>query len=139
MVTRYRVTLEDQRAFLDDGRAALATLVARPGCLTAHLGPAVDDPTLWTLTTTWESVGVYRRALSGHEVKLVVVPLMYRAIDEPSAFEELVRWTPAGGFAEHETMRTTDGDRRRPAGDDRRGLPNIAGPPGVAPGVAPGR
>ncbi len=39
------------------------------------------------LTTQWEHVGAYRRALSAYEVKLHAVPLLSRAIDEPSAFE----------------------------------------------------
>ena len=35
----------------------------------------------------WENVGAYRRALSSYDVKLHAVPLLGRAIDEPSAFE----------------------------------------------------
>ena len=108
VVTRYRVQADDQPAFLDDGKAALAALVARPGCLGAHLGRAVEDPTLWTLTTSWESVGAYRRALSSFEVKVVAVPLMYQAVDEPSAFEDLVVWTPSGGTTEQGTMLAPD-------------------------------
>jgi hypothetical protein len=53
-------------------------------------------------------VGAYRRALSDHEVKLVAVPLMYRAVDEPSAFEALTAWTPGGGFVEHGTALAVD-------------------------------
>ena len=39
------------------------------------------------LVTTWENVGAYRRALSSYDVKLHAVPLLSRAIDEPSAYE----------------------------------------------------
>ena len=39
------------------------------------------------LTTQWEHVGAYRRALSAYDVKLGAVPLLSRALDEPSAFE----------------------------------------------------
>ena len=39
------------------------------------------------LVTTWEHVGAYRRALSSYDVKLHAVPLLSRAIDEPSAYE----------------------------------------------------
>jgi hypothetical protein len=39
------------------------------------------------LTTTWEHVGAYRRALSSYDVKLNAVPLLSRALDEPSAYE----------------------------------------------------
>jgi quinol monooxygenase YgiN len=108
-VTRYRVAPDDAEAFRVDAAAALAALAARPGCTGATLGRAVDDPRLWTLTTSWESVGAYRRALSAYEVKLVAVPLMYRALDEPSAYEPLLTWTPDGGLAEHRPALSSDG------------------------------
>ena len=38
-----------------------------------------DDP--------WEDVGAYRRALSSYDVKVTAVPLLSRAVDEPSAYE----------------------------------------------------
>jgi hypothetical protein len=130
VVTRYRVPQPAAEAFSGDARQALEVLTARPGCTGGQLGRAIDDPTLWTLTTTWESVGAYRRALSAFEVKLVVVPVMYRAIDEPSAFEELVVWTPSGGIVQHETSLAAQ--PRRPA------HPRSAGGP-AAPGPAKGR
>ena len=49
----------------------------------------VDDPELWVLTTRWQNVGAYRRALSSYDVKVTAVPLLSRAIDEPSAYEPL--------------------------------------------------
>lgn len=110
VVTRYRVDGDDQAAFRADGLAALEVLTARPGCTGGHLGRAVDEPELWTLTTTWQSVGAYRRALSDHQVKLVAVPLMYRAIDESTAFEQLATWTPERGLAEHEAALAQDAD-----------------------------
>jgi Antibiotic biosynthesis monooxygenase len=109
VVTRYRVDDDDQAAFRADGLAALDVLTARPGCTGGHLGRAVDEPELWTLTT-WESVGAYRRALSDYQVKLVAVPLMYRAIDESTAFEQLATWTPERGLAEHDSTRAPDAD-----------------------------
>jgi hypothetical protein len=51
------------------------------------VGRNLDDPTLWLLTTRWENVGAYRRALSSYDVKLNAVPLLSRAVDEPSAYE----------------------------------------------------
>jgi quinol monooxygenase YgiN len=80
----------EREEFLALARPALAALAGRPGCLTARVGRAVDDPALWVLQTHWENVGSYRRALSSYEVKLHAVPLMYRCIDEPSAFEVLL-------------------------------------------------
>ena len=114
VVTRYRVGPADVEAFRVDAEAALRALAARPGCTGGTLGRAVDDPALWTLTTTWESVGAYRRALSSYEVKLVAVPLMYRALDEPSAFEPLLTWTPDGGAVEHVGDLAVDAGRGGP-------------------------
>ena len=71
-------------------RRALAALAARPGCRGGTVGRNADNGSLWVLATTWESVGAYRRALSAYDVKLHAVPLMYRALDEPTAFEHLV-------------------------------------------------
>ena len=39
------------------------------------------------LTTRWEHVGAYRRALSSYDVKMGAVRLLARAVDEASAFE----------------------------------------------------
>jgi hypothetical protein len=110
VVTRYRVEEPDQGAFQDDAQTALEALIARPGCTGGHLGRAVDEPQLWTLTTTWESVGAYRRALSSYQVKLVAVPLMCRAIDESTAYEQLATWSPSQGLVEHESGLARDAD-----------------------------
>jgi quinol monooxygenase YgiN len=100
-VTRYVVPEAESATFLAQADDALAALVARPGCTGGRVGRAVDDPTLWTLTTSWETVGAYRRALSSTDVKLRAHPLMYRCLDEPTAFEDLVTWDPAAGAARH--------------------------------------
>jgi hypothetical protein len=88
-VTRYRVPEADAGGFLTQARAALAIFAGRPGWRTGHIGRAVDDPTLWVVTTEWDDVGSYRRALSSYEVKMSAVPLLSQAIDEPTAFELL--------------------------------------------------
>lgn len=88
-VTRYRIPEDDAGEFLTKARAALAALAERPGWRTGHIGRAVDDPTLWILSTEWADVGSYRRALSSYEVKMTAVPLLSQAIDEPTAFELL--------------------------------------------------
>jgi len=120
VVTRYVVPVEERDEFRALAKTALAALVACAGCLGARVGRSVDDPTLWTLTTTWQSVGDYRRALSSYEVKLHAVPLMYRALDEPTAFEDLIEWTPGAGSVEHDTARSADADTAmRPAADGR--------------------
>ena len=103
VLTRYRVPAGESVDFRERARLALTTLTARTGCLSGYLGRSVDEPDLWTLTTTWTSVGDYRRALSNHEVKLHAVPLMYASIDEPSAFEELLAWQPSSGLQEFDS------------------------------------
>lgn len=60
------------------------------GFLDGAVGRALDDPGLWVLQTRWSNVGAYRRALSSYEIKMAVVPLLSRAVDEPSAFEIIV-------------------------------------------------
>lgn len=62
----------------------------RPGFITGAIARALDDPSLWVLETRWDSVGAYRRALSSYEIKMTVVPVLSRALDEPSAFEIIV-------------------------------------------------
>ena len=87
VVTRYRVPAAEAADFHVDARAALDVLATRPGWLSGRLGRNADDPELWVLTTEWESVGAYRRALSAYDVKLTAVPVLSRAVDEPSAYE----------------------------------------------------
>ena len=87
VVNRFRVEESDAARFGVDAQAALDALAARPGYLDGHVGRNVDDPTLWVLATTWANVGSYRRALSAYDVKVTAVPLLSRALDEPSAYE----------------------------------------------------
>ncbi len=87
VVNRFRVSESDGDAFRVDLETARQVLASRPGHLSAHVGRNVDDPTLWVLTTTWAHVGAYRRALSSYEVKMGAVPVLSRAIEEPSAYE----------------------------------------------------
>jgi hypothetical protein len=68
---------------------ACALLSAQGGLRQATIARATDDRNLVVLTLEWDSVGAYRRALSNFEVKVSVVPLLSRAIDEPTAFEIL--------------------------------------------------
>ena len=82
VVNRFRG--QDLRAGLEQARAALSE---RPGYVGGTIGRNVDEPDLWVLTTTWENVGSYRRALSSYDVKVTAVPLLSQAVDEPSAYE----------------------------------------------------
>jgi len=87
VVNRFRVPPPEAEAFRADLEAALGLLAARPGHLGGEVGRNVDDPELWVLSTRWADVGSYRRALSSYDVKVGAVPLLSRALDEPSAYE----------------------------------------------------
>jgi quinol monooxygenase YgiN len=89
VVNRFRVDEQDAATFAEDVERAHALLAARPGYAGGAVGRNVDDPTLWVLQTRWADVGSYRRALSSYDVKLGAVPLLSRALDEPSAYEVL--------------------------------------------------
>jgi hypothetical protein len=89
VVNRFRVAEADAAGFAGDLAAAHALLAEKPGYVDGAVGRNVDDPTLWVLQTLWANVGSYRRALSAYDVKLGAVPLLSRAIDEPSAYEVL--------------------------------------------------
>jgi len=101
VVTRYRVPEGDAAEFQELTGPAVEALAARPGCQQIRVGRATDDPELWVLASQWDTVGSYRRALSNPDVKLRAVPLMYRCIDEPTAFEDLLTWDPATGATTH--------------------------------------
>ena len=89
VITRLRAPGTDRGA--DDLRAglhrSLEILGSKPGFLGGEVGRNVDDPGLWVLSTRWENVGSYRRALGSYESKMYVQPLMIHALDEPSAYE----------------------------------------------------
>jgi quinol monooxygenase YgiN len=87
VVNRFRVPVDDGETFRAELAAAHAALAERPGYVDGQVGRNLDEPTLWVLTTRWENVGAYRRALSSYDVKLNAVPLLSRAVDEPSAYE----------------------------------------------------
>lgn len=89
VVNRFRVPEPGAARFRAELEAAHAALAARPGYAGGEVGRNLDDPQLWVLTTRWRNVGSYRRALSAYEVKLTAVPLLSRAIDEPSAYEQV--------------------------------------------------
>ncbi len=90
VISRFRYDDE----LVDRAQAELGTcldqLGRQSGFVDGSVGRAADDPTLWLLQTRWENVGSYRRALSAYDIKVAVVPLLSRAIDEPSAYEVII-------------------------------------------------
>ena len=96
VLNRFVIPPAAQDGFVREANAALAALAQRPGYVSGRLTRALDDPALWTLVTEWESVGAYRRALGGFDVKVHATPLLARAVDEASAFETLASAAPGG-------------------------------------------
>ncbi|MFG1776960.1 antibiotic biosynthesis monooxygenase family protein [Micromonospora sp. NPDC049051] len=96
VTNRFVVDVDVADEFTERAHAALAALAARPGYLRGQLVRAFDDPRHWCLVTEWESVGTYRRALGGFDVKITAVPLLAESIDEPSAYEALASAAPGG-------------------------------------------
>ena len=89
VLTRFVVPESDVDSFVERGAAAVTVLSSRAGFVSADFGRNLDDQSLWTLTTRWQNVGSYRRALQGNESKMVVIPLLSLAIDEPSAYDDV--------------------------------------------------
>jgi hypothetical protein len=85
-----RPLLADNRPFAERAEAALAALAVRAGYLRGTLARSLDDSGDWLLLTEWESVGAYRRALGGYDVKVTATPLLAQALDIPSGFESLL-------------------------------------------------
>lgn len=84
--SRFRVPQHDAVSFQERAREAVAFFSGREGCLAAELLRNLDDPELWTIVSRWISTGSYRRAFNGYDAKVVLVPLLSEAIDEPSAY-----------------------------------------------------
>jgi hypothetical protein len=82
---------------------------------------SVDDPASWLITTEWDDMGSYRRALSGFDVKIAATPLLAQAIGEPSAYEILYDDGPGQAAG----IRVSD--RARDAGTARVGETFAAG------------
>ncbi len=104
VVTRYVVPEDDATTFRKRALEALDALRGQPGCRRGHLGRSIDDPARWLLQTEWDTTGAYRRALSSYDAKLRAVPVMYHAVDEPTAYEALAEGAP-DSLVEHASDR----------------------------------
>jgi heme-degrading monooxygenase HmoA len=89
VMTRVRVPEGEGAAFRTRAEDLLALLAGMTGFVRGHLGRAVDEPDLWVLSTEWDGVGAYRRALSSYDVKLTAPEALAHAVQEPSAYEVL--------------------------------------------------
>ncbi|GHJ45360.1 hypothetical protein Cs7R123_27020 [Catellatospora sp. TT07R-123] len=95
MFNRFVIT-DDTEGFVERAHAALAALAARPGYVRGELTRSLDEPEHWCLLTEWESVGAYRRALGGFDVKVTATPLLAQSLMEPCAYESLASAEPGG-------------------------------------------
>jgi quinol monooxygenase YgiN len=96
VVSRFRVDDAERAVFLAAAGRAVAALAAQAGCLAVSIGQSTDESGLIAIRSEWVGVGAYRRALSAFDVKVEAIPLLSSAIDEPSAYELVHHWTPAG-------------------------------------------
>jgi hypothetical protein len=86
-IARFSIPLGQSSTFSGQIEAARDALSQCAGFIDGTIGQNLDEPTLWVLSTRWENVGSYRRALSSTRVKLEAIPLLAQAIDEPGAYE----------------------------------------------------
>jgi quinol monooxygenase YgiN len=86
-IARFQVPLQGAVNFRAELEAVKEVLAQAAGFKSGSVGQNLDEPTLWVLTTEWENVGSYRRALSSTRAKLEAIPVLARAIDEPGAYE----------------------------------------------------
>ncbi|CAB4925995.1 unannotated protein [freshwater metagenome] len=86
-IARFSIALSQAKDFRTDLEAARDALAEAPGFIDAQIGQNLDDQTLWVLSTQWENIGSYRRALSAMRSKLEAIPVLALAIDEPGAYE----------------------------------------------------
>ena len=86
-VARFDVPLASASNFRAELEGVRDVLAEAAGLIGGEVGQNLDEPTLWVLTTRWENVGSYRRALSSTRAKLEAIPVLARAIDEAGAYE----------------------------------------------------
>ena len=86
-IARFELPLAEGEKFRVELEAVRDVLAQATGFISGVVGQNLDEPTLWVLTTEWQNVGSYRRALSSTRAKLEAIPVLARAIDEPGAYE----------------------------------------------------
>lgn len=88
VINRFRVEPRSENEFHERATPAIELLRSKEGLELLDFGQNLDEPDLWALVTRWRNVGSYRRALSGMESKMIVVPFLSLSIDEASAFDD---------------------------------------------------
>jgi len=82
-ISRFR---DQGDGFRDEAQPVVDWWSARPGCVSMDLVQNLDEPGLWAIVGRWVSVGAYRRSFNGYDAKMLLTPLLSRAVDEPSAY-----------------------------------------------------
>ncbi len=85
-IARFRLADGESEEFLAKLDAAHQALAACDGYLSGRIGINTDEPGLLAMITEWRNIGSYRRALSNYQVKVVAVPILALAIDEPGGY-----------------------------------------------------
>jgi quinol monooxygenase YgiN len=88
---RFTVPQRERTAFLGQARAGVDLLRSRAGCLGVEVLQSVDHAEEILITTRWQDMGSYRKAMSAYEIKEKVIPFLSQARDEDSTFELLVQ------------------------------------------------
>lgn len=88
VINRFRLDAARLSEFTERCAPALDLLRTKEGLESLDFGQNLDEPDLWVLVTRWRNVGSYRRALSGMESKMIVVPFLSLSIDEASAYDD---------------------------------------------------
>ena len=91
-----RFRADDVPGLMAGLRDCVVLLSGFDGFVDARVGRAIDDDRLIVMELGWVTVGDYRRALSSYDVKVNVIPLLSRALDEPTAYEVLHTRDAAG-------------------------------------------
>jgi len=86
-----RFHVEDRSDFLAQARICVELLRGRAGCLGVDVLQSVDSATEMLITTRWQDMGSYRKAMSAYEIKEKVIPFLSHARDEDSTFESVLQ------------------------------------------------
>lgn len=81
-----RFEVDDPVSFRAAAEAVVAYWRGCEGCLETELVRNLDEPRLWAILGRWRNVGNYRRSFSGFDAKLLLLPLLGQAMDEPNAY-----------------------------------------------------
>lgn len=83
VVTRFQ---DPGPGFESEAKRVIAWWARCQGCRALDLVRNLDDPDLWAIVGRWDCVGDYRRSFNGYDAKVILMPLLSLAVDEPTAY-----------------------------------------------------